>query len=263
MTIKVLVSGSGNMGREVLAAVVRAEGMDAVGCLDALAGEDYISVPGSDLIPLGRDAATMISRLHPDVVVDFTNAEWTPKLAEAALAASVRMVIGTTGLPESFIAHLEAECAKRGVGAIVAPNFALGAVLMQHMARLAASYYDTAEIIEMHHDRKADAPSGTSIATAKAMAEARGKPFQTPATEKQTVAGTRGGLQDGVTIHSVRLPGLVAHQQVMFGAPGETLTIRHDSMHRESFMPGVILAVRGVMERAELVRGLDRLIGLG
>ena len=109
----------------------------------------------------------------------------------------------------------------------------------------------------------ADAPSGTSIATAKAMAEARGKPFQTPATEKQTVAGTRGGLQDGVTIHSVRLPGLVAHQQVMFGAPGETLTIRHDSMHRESFMPGVILAVRGVMERAELVRGLDRLIGLG
>jgi len=262
VSIKVLISGSGSMGREVLTAVTHAEGMDAVGCVDALTTEEIIPVPGGDLIPFGRDTATMIGRLHPDVIVDFTNADWTPKMAEAALEAGVRMVIGTTGLPESFVAHLETECSKREVGALVAPNFALGALLMQHMVRLASRYYDNAEIIEMHHDGKVDAPSGTSIATARAMAEGREKPFITPATQKATIKGTRGAQQDGVTIHSVRLPGLVAHQQVMFGAPGETLTIRHDSMHRESYMPGVVLAIREVMGRKDLVRGLDRLIGL-
>jgi 4-hydroxy-tetrahydrodipicolinate reductase len=133
---------------------------------------------------------------------------------------------------------------------------------MQHMATIAARFYANAEIIEMHHDQKADAPSGTSLATARGMAEARDRPFTHPLTHKQTLPGTRGGEMSGIAIHSVRLPGLVAHQQVMFGAPGETLTIRHDSMGRESFMPGVILAVREVMQRRELIVGLDRLIGL-
>jgi 4-hydroxy-tetrahydrodipicolinate reductase len=260
--IKVLVSGSGNMGREVLAAVAREDDMQPVGCLDALSTDDYIPVPGYDLIPLGRDAANTITRLRPDVIVDFSNAEWTPKLADEAVAAGVRLVIGTTGLPADFIDHLAADCAKHHVGAVVAPNFALGAVLMQHMSKLAARFYEQAEIIEMHHDGKADAPSGTSIATAKAMAEGHGKAFIPPVTQKETIKGTRGGAQDGIAIHSVRLPGLVAHQQVIFGAPGETLTIRHDSMDRASFMPGVILAVREVMSRNELVIGLDRLIGL-
>jgi 4-hydroxy-tetrahydrodipicolinate reductase len=260
--IKVLVSGSGNMGCEVLAAVAAQEDMQPVGCVDALSTGDYIPVPGHDLVPLGRDAASMMSRLRPDVVVDFSNAEWTPRLARDAIAAGVRLVIGTTGLPQGFVDDLAAECSKRGVGAVVAPNFALGAVLMQHMAKLASRFYSQAEIIEMHHDRKADAPSGTSIATAKAMAAGRGQAFAPPVTAKETLKGTRGGSQDGVVIHSVRLPGLVAHQQVVFGAPGETLTIRHDSMDRASFMPGVVLAVREVMARNELVFGLDRLIGI-
>jgi len=133
---------------------------------------------------------------------------------------------------------------------------------MQQMARLAAPFYEHAEIIELHHDQKVDAPSGTAIATAKLMGEARKKGFTRPPTEKETLDGTRGGELGGVTIHSVRLPGLVAHQEVIFGGPGETLTIRHDSTSRESFMPGVMLAVREVMKRNELVVGLERLLGL-
>ena len=130
------------------------------------------------------------------------------------------------------------------------------------MAKLASRYYSHAEIIEMHHEAKVDAPSGTSLATARAMAEARGEDFMSPHTERETIKGTRGGRQDGITIHSVRLPGLVAHQQVLFGSPGESLTIRHDTMDRNSFMPGVVLAVREVVSRQELVYGLDSLMGL-
>jgi 4-hydroxy-tetrahydrodipicolinate reductase len=260
--IKVLVSGSGKMGREVLTAVAAAEDMQPVGCVDGLAKDEYIPVPGYDLVPLGHDGPGMIRRLRPDVIVDFTNADWTPQITRAALDAGVRLVIGTTGLPQSFIDGLAKDCLKHKVGAVFAPNFALGAVLMQHMAKLASQYYSHAEIIEMHHDAKVDAPSGTSLATARAMAEAHGKPFVSPAPERETIRGTRGGQQDGVTIHSVRLPGLVAHQQVLFGAPGEALTIRHDTMDRASFMPGVLLAVREVMSRQELVYGLDTLMGL-
>lgn len=236
--------------------------MEPVGCVDLLSAEEYISVSGTGLIPFGQNAAQMIARVHPDVIVDFTSAEWTPKLTKDALEAGVRLVIGTTGLSESFVRDLETEANKRGVGVLVAPNFALGAILMQHMAKLASRFYANAEIIELHHEGKIDAPSGTSIATAKAMAEGRGQPFLAPAPKKQTIAGTRGGEAAGIPIHSVRLPGFVAHQEVIFGAPGETLRIRHDSTNRESFMPGIITAVRGVMARNDFVFGLDKLLGL-
>ena len=262
MATKVLVSGSGKMGREVLAAVVREPDMDPVGCVDLLSGEEYISVPGSDLIPFSGDAKAMIQRVRPDVVVDFTNAEFTPKLAHEAIEAGVKLVIGTTGLSPDTVKQLENECTKKGVGAVVAPNFALGAILMQYMARVASRFYANAEIIELHHDQKVDAPSGTSLAIAHSMAEERGTDFNIPVTERETIKGTRGGQDGGIAIHSVRLPGLVAHQQVMFGAAGETLTIRHDTTDRVSFMPGVILAIREVMKRDDFTFGLDRLIGL-
>jgi 4-hydroxy-tetrahydrodipicolinate reductase len=261
--IKVLASGSGKMGREVLAAVAREQGMQPVGCVDGLTRDEIISVPGYEVVPLGHEAAAMIKRLRPDVIVDFTNAAWTPQVSEAALQAGVRLVVGTTGLPPAFVEGLRKECAKRKLGAVVAPNFALGAVLMQFMARLAARHYSHAEIIEMHHAAKADAPSGTSIATARGMAEARGQPFISSPAEKETVRGTRGGEQNGIAIHSVRLPGLVAHQQVIFSSPGEILTIKHDTLDRESFMPGVVMAVREVMALDHLVYGLDSLMGLG
>ena len=263
MTTRVLVSGSGRMGREVLAAVARQPDMQPVAVVDFFAREEYLSLPeGAGLLPFGADPAALIQRTGPDVVVDFTNAEWTPRLAREALEAGVRLVIGTSGLPDGFLKDLEGECRKRGVGAVVASNFALGAVLMQHLARIAGRFFDYAEVIELHHESKVDAPSGTAIATAKGMAEERGKPFVRPPTERENLPGTRGGELGGVTIHSVRLPGLVAHQEVILGGQGETLRIQHDSISRESFMPGVLLAIREVLNRNELVLGLDRLIGL-
>ena len=263
VTIRVLVSGNGKMGREVLAAVYAQPDMQPIGVVDGLASEGSITLPdGSGNVPLLADAAAAIAETQPGVAVDFTNAEWTPVLARAALEAGVRLVIGTSGLSEKFVGKLAAECEKSGLGAVVASNFALGGVLMQQMARLAARFYESAEIIELHHDQKADAPSGTSIATARLMAEARGGPFRRTQTQKENLPGTRGNEIAGVTIHSVRLPGLVAHQEVLFGGPGEALTIRHDTLARESFMPGVLLAVREVMKRKDLVVGLERLLGL-
>ena len=263
MAIRVVVSGSGRMGREVLSAIHREEGLEPVGVVDLFATGDTIALPdGSTVIPFDSDAAMVIKTTRPDVAVDFTTAEWTPRLAEAALAAGVRLVIGTSGLSNDFVQRLAQECEKRQLGAVIAPNFALGAILMQHMAKTAAQFYQSAEIIELHHDQKADAPSGTAIATAKGMAEARGKPFVRAQTQRENLAGTRGGEQDGVSIHSVRLPGLIAHQEVILGSPGELLTIRHDTLGRESFMPGVILAIRHVMDHPGLVVRLERLIGL-
>jgi len=263
MSVRVLVSGSGMMGREVLAAACRQEGLEPVGVVDLYANGDTISLPdGAGAVPFGADVAAIIKETRPDVAIDFTNAEWTPRLAQAALDGGVRLVIGTTGLSEAFLSELGTECAKRKVGTVVAPNFAIGAVLMQYLSRVAGRYFDYAEIIELHHEGKADAPSGTAIATAKGMATGRGKPFVRPPTEKETIPGTRGGEVEGVTVHSVRLPGLVAHQEVILGGTGETLRIRHDSVGRESFMPGVLLAVRHVMAQPGLVVGLERLFGL-
>jgi 4-hydroxy-tetrahydrodipicolinate reductase len=173
-----------------------------------------------------------------------------------------RLVSGTTGLADEFMEELERECRERKLGAVMAANFAIGAVLMIHLAKLAGRHFDYAEIIELHHERKADAPSGTALATARAMLSARGRPFENSPAAKETLAGTRGGALDGIGIHSVRLPGLVAHQEVILGTLGQTLTIRHDTTSRESFMPGVLLAIKEVMNRQELVVGLDKLIGL-
>ena len=211
---------------------------------------------------MSADPAELLDRVRADVVIDFTNLEWTPIVARAALERGVRLVIGTSGLPEDWIAELEAECRQRELGAVVAANFAIGAVLMIYMAKVAGGFFDAAEIIELHHDQKIDAPSGTALATADAMLAARGKPFERNVPEKETLAATRAAEVGGISIHSVRLPGLVAHQEVIFGGLGQTLTIRHDTTGRASFIPGVLLATREVMQRKELVRGLETLVGL-
>lgn len=263
MPIKVLVSGTGKMGREVLLAVCRDPDLEPVGVLSRSAVEEYLSLPdGSGLVPFSAQPSALLTRTRPDVVVDFTNAEWTPTLAREALEAGSRLVIGTSGLSQAFLQELERECRERRLGAVVAANFAIGAVLMMYLAKLAGRFFDYAEIMEMHHDEKADAPSATAIATARAMRGGREKPFTCPPTQQEVVAGSRGANIDGITVHSVRLPGLVAHQQVMLGGPGQTLTIRHDSVSRECYIPGVLMAIREVMNRQELVMGLGRLLGL-
>lgn len=263
MPIKVVVSGTGKMGRQVLAAVCADPDLKPVGVLSHRATEEYLPLPdGSELVPFGADPAGLFTRTRPDVVVDFTNADRTPSVAREAMEAGARLVIGTSGLSEAFLSELDSECRERKLGAVVASNFALGAVVMAHLSKVAARFFDHAEIIEMHHESKVDSPSGTALTTARGMAEGRQGRFQRPPAQRETLEGTRGGAVDGVTIHSVRLPGLVAHQEVIFGGLGETLTIRHDSTSREAFMPGVILAIKDVMEREDGVHGLERLVGL-
>jgi 4-hydroxy-tetrahydrodipicolinate reductase len=262
--IRVVISGLGKMGREMLAGISRDEDIEPVGVLEKFSHEEVLSLPDGSgrLIPCSSEPS-LLDRLKPDVMIDFSNNEWTSLVAPMAVRLGIRPVIGTTGLPETLVSQLERDCAAARLGGVVATNFALGAVLLTHLARIAAPFFDSAEIIELHHDQKVDAPSGTALTIAGEMLQAREQqPFAYPQTTKQTIAGTRGGMQGGAGIHSVRLPGLVAHHEVIFGGLGQTLTLRHDSTHRESFLPGVLLATRAVMQRQQLVRGLDRLMGL-
>lgn len=245
------------MAREVAAAVTAAGDTNPVAYVDGLASPGELAG-----VPLYNDAARCFAETKPAVVVDFTNAAWTPGLCDAALAAGVRPVIGTTGMDATFIESLARRCEEQKLGAVVAANFAIGAVLMMHFARQASRFFDHAEIIELHHDQKVDAPSGTAKTTAELMRAERKAPFVYPRTEKETIPGSRGAEYEGLAIHSVRLPGLVAHQEVIFGGQGQTLTIRHDSSGRDSFMPGVLAAVRAVIKEDHLVVGLDRLFGL-
>lgn len=195
-----------------------------------------------------------------EVAVDFTHPDVVRDDVEWAVAHAVDIVVGTTGLSDADLdrmrALLEAEGSESNV--IVAPNFALGAVLMQRFAAEAARFFPAAEVIELHHDGKADAPSGTALATARRIAQERTTDHVGPAEE--AVTGVRGGDVEGVRVHSVRLPGLVAHQEVILGAPGQILTIRHDSMDRVSFMPGVLLAIKAVGSRPGLTVGLEPLL---
>jgi 4-hydroxy-tetrahydrodipicolinate reductase len=255
--LRVVVSGTGKMGRQVAQALAADAGFCHAAYVDALQ-------PSAELdgVPVFHDAHECVEQSRPDLVIDFTNANWTPQLVEAALPRGVRLVIGTTGLGAEFVARLGDACAEKRVGAVVASNFALSAVLMMEFARQAARFFDAVEIIELHHDQKVDAPSGTAKTTAEMMLAARGRPFNHPETEKFTVEGARGGELGGIAIHSVRLPGLVAHQEVIFGAVGQALTIRQDSTGRDSYMPGVLLAARRVMELDHLVLGLDQLLEL-
>jgi len=250
------------MGQEVINALCNEPEMQIVGAVELQVAEDYLTLPDSSgKVPFSSDLEYILTKCQPNVLVDFTIAQATMPAVRIATKQGVNLVIGTTGLTADDISEIDRLARTHQVGAVVAPNFALGAVLMIHLAKLAAKYLDYAEIIELHHHRKADAPSGTALSTAKAMAQARGKPFYRPA-EQRGISGSRGEPVEGITIHSVRLPGLMAHQEVILGAVGQTLRIRHDSISRDCFMPGVILAIKEVVKRQGLVYGLDTLLGL-
>jgi len=262
--ITVAVNGAlGKMGREVTAAVCRDPGMNLVGAVDIKAVQDKLLLPdGSGEAPLSSDLSAILKCCRPQVLVDFTISEAAIAAARIAAGQGVNLVIGTSGLSDDNLKEIDGLSRANNVGAVVAPNFAVGAVVLLHLARIAARYFDYAEIIELHHQEKADAPSGTALATARAMFEARGRPFTYVPTKKETLGGCRGGQVGGVAIHSVRLQGLVASQEVVFGAQGQTLSLRHDTMSRECFMPGVVLAIKEVVKRKGLVYGLETLLDL-
>jgi 4-hydroxy-tetrahydrodipicolinate reductase len=260
--IKVVIHGaSGRVGQVLVSNLFYSPEVKLVGAIDIQTKVDKLTLPDGSAVPFAGDAEKIITSTRPDVIVDFTLAPATMPLVQVASLNKVNMVIGTTGLTQENIGEMGRLADKNKVGIILASNFALGAVLMEHFAKLASKYMDYAEIIELHHNQKADAPSGTAIYTAKIMAAYRGKPFSQAVDEGRNYP-SRGEKISGITIHSVRLPGLMAHQEVILGGLGQTLTIRHDTINRDCYVPGVLLAVREVVKRHGLIQGLDGLLNL-
>lgn len=260
--IKVLVNGAcGRMGREVIKAVSADADLSLVAAVDPrCAGED-----AGELAGIGKIHVTIVEDLaaalkSAEVMVDFTNAEAAKASVLKALESGVHAVVGTTGMSQGDLDEIRREAEKGTANAFVAPNFAIGAVLMMRLAEIAAKYLPAVEIIELHHDQKVDAPSGTALLTAKKLAEIVQK--REEPTKKETLRGSRGGDYEGVRVHSIRLPGFVAHQEVIFGGSGQTLTIRHDSIDRSSFMPGVLMAIKSVADLPGLTIGLENALGL-
>jgi 4-hydroxy-tetrahydrodipicolinate reductase len=252
-----VVGATGKMGREVCRAVADAEDLVVAGAISHSApGQrlgDAIGIdgPAADVFLVERLDDLLASNV--EVLVDFSAAAYAPEHVTWAIAHGMHVVEGTTGFP------IDPAWADAPVGVFVAPNFSIGAALMMRFAEQAARSFDAAEVIELHHDRKADAPSGTSIATVERIGRARAGGWTAPGGD-DAHPGARGAEITGIRVHSVRLPGLLAHQEVIFGGPGETLTIRHDSTDRAAFMPGVLMAIRAVPDRPGLTFGLDTLL---
>jgi 4-hydroxy-tetrahydrodipicolinate reductase len=273
----VVVAGAlGRMGAEVVRTVLASPDCTLAGAVDTTAGHEGEDVGlalglGELEVAITADLEGTLCQVSQSVrnagpgggavLVDFTHPAVVYEHTRAAIAYGVHPVIGTTGLSPEQLQDLAGFAAKAGVGAAVIPNFSVGMVLLQQAAAAAARFYDFCELTELHHNRKADAPSGTCLKTAE-LIEDLGKGFNPPQVEEhESLAGCRGGLREsGLRLHSVRLPGLVAHQEVMFGAPGETYTLRHDTIDRSAYMPGVLLVIRRVRSLEGLVYGLERLL---
>lgn len=263
--IDVLVVGAvGRMGQTVCKTVIDDLDLSLVGAVDVVSvGEDLGEMLGIDNlgVRISDNLGKSIESARPQVIVDFTHPNVIMNNIKTVISYNANMVVGTTGITEDNLAEIRSLLKKSSSHIFIAPNFAIGAVLMMRFAELAAKHFESVEIIELHHDKKADAPSGTAIKTAEIIAGS-GPLVIKSAQSKEAVAGVRGGEYEGIRIHSVRLPGLVAHQEVIFGGLGQTLTIRHDSIDRSSFMPGVVLAIKSIGRREGLTYGLDQLLGL-
>ncbi|MEA5508699.1 4-hydroxy-tetrahydrodipicolinate reductase [Crocosphaera sp. UHCC 0190] len=269
--IPVVVNGAGGkMGREVIKAVSQAEDMILVGAVDRnpnYRGQDVGEIAGCGPleIPILDDLQSILVIATQEkvqgVMVDFTHPDGVYENVRSAIAYGVRPVVGTTGLSNKQLQELAEFAEKASTGCLVVPNFSIGMVLLQQAAVQASQYFDHVEIIELHHNQKADAPSGTAIKTAQ-MLSGLGKTYNPPSVEEtETITGARGGLvADNIRIHSVRLPGLIAHQEVIFGAQGEIYTLRHDTSDRSCYMAGVLLSIRKVTQLQSLVYGLEKIL---
>ena len=269
--IPVVVNGAtGKMGREVVKAVAQAADMNLLGAVSRspehvgkdvgeLVGVGELEVPITD--QLESILAFVAQERQPGVMVDFTHPSKVYDNIRSAIAYGIRPVVGTTGLNAAQIQDLTEFADKASTGCLIIPNFSIGMVLLQQAAIQASHYFDHIEIIELHHNQKADAPSGTAIQTAEMLAE-MGKTYNSPIVEEtEKLPGARGSQAfEGIRIHSVRLPGLIAHQEVIFGAPGQIYTLRHDTSDRACYMPGVLLAIRKVLQLKSLVYGLEKIL---
>ena len=247
-----VLGASGRMGRAVCAAVASEPEFELVAAVDTQAGGvvEGVAVSGSPDALLAASTDVVVEFTHPSAVMD--NIRW-------CLAQRIHVVVGTTGLSRDDIDEVRTLAEDGPANAVIAPNFAIGAALAMRFAEQAAIWFPEAEIIELHHERKVDAPSGTALTTAGRIAAARDSAPQVPGGD-DAHPGARGADVDGIRVHSVRLPGLLAHEEILFGGPGQVLTIRHDSTDRASFMPGVLLAINSVASRPGLTHGLDALL---
>ncbi len=244
------------MGQSVCSAVMQAESLELVAAVDLVSDESEEMLEG---IPITQEISDFF-KAEVDVVVDFTIAEASKNNLPLLAEEGIDVVVGTSGLSDQDVSIIEKKFNESRC--LIVPNFAIGAVLMMHFASIAAPWFNTAEIIEYHHNQKKDSPSGTAIATAERMSSASNQWDEDP-TINESIAGARGAELKGIPIHAVRMKGMVAHQEVIMGSIGQTLTIRHDSPDRESFMPGVLLAVQGVASLPNgLTIGLEKLLGI-
>jgi 4-hydroxy-tetrahydrodipicolinate reductase len=251
------------MGREVVKMVLEDEALELAAAIDpSSSGMDAGRLAGLEEcgIQVTADLELSLVESKADCIVDFTIPHTVMSNARAAIKHKVRPVIGTTGFTPEDIAELDRLCKENGIGGIIAPNFSIGAILMMKFAAQAAKYFPHLEIIEYHGDQKLDAPSGTAVKTAELITETRQELRQGNPNEHETIEGSRGGLYNGFRIHSVRLPGVFAQQEVVFGGYGQTLKIRHDSYDRAGYMPGVNVAVKKVMELDGIVYGFEHFI---
>ena len=263
--IKVAIAGArGKMGTEAVFTMMKKENVELVAIYDykdiGATLADVEGFPTSYQTPIYTNFEKLVEETKPDVLVDLTNPHCVYEHTKLALNYGVRPVVGTTGFTDEQLEELTKMAKQKKLGAIIAPNFAIGAILMMKFAREAAKYLPDVEIIEMHHDQKLDAPSGTGVKTAQMIAEVRQQKGQGHPNEKELLPGSRGADFEGMRIHSVRLPGLVAHQQVLFGGDGQMLTIRHDSFNRSSFMGGIAYCVDEVVHLDRLIYGLENLL---
>ncbi|PZD74687.1 4-hydroxy-tetrahydrodipicolinate reductase [Acaryochloris thomasi RCC1774] len=271
LPIPVVVNGAaGKMGREVIEAVAAADDMTLYGAIDRnpevfgldagelIGGEALQVTITNEMEPL---LAAASQEKEPGVMVDFTHPSSVYTNVRAAIAYGIRPVVGTTGLSPKQLQDLAEFADKASTGCLVIPNFSIGMVLLQQAAVQASQYFEHVEIIELHHNQKADAPSGTALKTAELLAE-MGKTYNPPSVEeKEHLQGARGSLaEENIRIHSIRLPGLIAHQEVIFGAEGQVYTLRHDTSDRKCYMPGVLLSIRKVLQLQTLIYGLEKIL---
>lgn len=268
MTIKIILGGPrGHMGKEAINMIKNSPEFSLIGCLvrtkdNESAIKEVYDLVGDHTIKIYDEAETCFKKEQPDVYIDLTIAEAGFNNTKIALLNNVRAVVGTSGLSEAQIAELSSISSQHKIGCIIAPNFALGSILMMIFSRMAAKFFPDVEIIEKHHDGKIDAPSGTAIKTVDMIKEARKQKKQGHPDEYEVVQGARGADIDGIKIHSMRLPGLVAHQEVVFGSTSQLLAIQHDTFDRVAYMDGLKLAINEVLKQEKLIYGLEHVMDL-
>ena len=263
MTIKVGVTGAmGRMGKEVIKAVLNDPELELVCAIDKFGAGEKIT----ENIVIEDDIKVAIEKSKPNIIVDFTQPSVIFENAKTYIQNKVIPVIGTTGLKDEQIEELKKLSKENSTGCLIAPNFAIGAVLMMMFSEMAAKYFNNAEIIELHHNQKKDAPSGTAIKTAQMMAKVNPNMQNGNIKDTELIEGARGALYNNnegkgnINIHSVRMPGFVASQEVIFGANGQTLTIKHDTSNRECFMSGVVLAIKHAYKNNDFIFGLENIL---